>query len=906
MAFEPKVTLNEFPDAPAGLIYFNDSSIVLYHSSSDGAVYRSQDDGASWKDLKLGEKDMIKTVIQHPYDNDRAYALTITGKSNYVTVDKGENWKQFEIPHITGLHIEPFGFHAEKPDYILLSTLVCPDDDPTSPECAPEYFYTKDSFKNTEKLITAHQCKFARSTKAFTEGDSDTVICSVIPGGDSDNTLGSPILGRQLAISDNFFKDRHYATFGKGDDDEKKKQDPVSGVVGFGVTSKFFIGAVAASDANHNKGDEVRLVVSKDLKTWTQAKFSDESLIKENSFTVLESSDTSLHIDVLTSPETETGTFYTSNSDGTYFTKSLEHTERNFQGLVDIEKIEGIDGIIIANVVDEWNQRKLKQVRSKISYNDGRTWHYLSPESCQDGDEENCGLNLHSVMDHRNLGRIFSSPAPGIIAGIGNTGKKLTDYEDGDFYISQDSGLTWHRAQAHAQLYEFGDQGNVIVSAFDEGATDKISYSLDRGKNWKEVSIGDKKLRPKFLFTTPDATSLKFILMGKSQADRSTFLSAAIDFTDVYDKKCKFNEGKDDDFEKWYARYNASGSPNCLMGHKQYFWRKKESSQCYVGDLYHEQHASKEDCTCQPEDYECDDRFVREGEKCVPTPEYAKELTNCKEGTKYKRPSGLRLVPGNTCKKDGGVELDKEVEAECGKDELVNGSGEISHTTFEVDGIIRDYFYLKAEDSGSDETIVLRTNRNKVYVTHDQGGKWEPVMEGEEEFIGMYPHPYFSNYVYLITLSGSIHYSDDRAHTFKSFEQPIKPNSVSEPLLGFHPKHPEWLLYNGEEGCENLLSPKCQLVTYYTQNNGEIWQKLIENSKQCRFVGGLKESTDENLIFCNKGYLEGDATKLKLVSSSNFFTEETTHFSDVIGYAHEREFLVAAMVGLMEDKKFDR
>jgi hypothetical protein len=884
-AFEPKVSESELSNAPKNIVYFNDSSVILYHADGQGQLFRSEDDGGSWKEVKVDGP--VNSLIPHPFDDNRAFAIT-TGKKHYATVDKGKNWKEFEIPHITGLHVVPFAFHAEEPDYILLSAMVCPNDDIASPKCAPKYFYTTDSFKNTKELVDAHDCQFARSAKGFESGEKDTVVCMINP---RDNTLGSVISERRLAISHDFFKSRDYVKLnGQGDNDE------ITGVVGFGAISKFFLCTVATSRENHRTGDAVKLIVSKDLEKWEQVRFSDERSISENAYTVLESSDTSLHVDVLTDPESSTGTFYTSNSDGTYFIKSLEHTNRNRLGLVDMEKIEGIDGVLIANVVDNPSSGhgEPRRVRSKISYDDGRNWNYLQTDFCK-GDDD-CGLNVHSVVDHRNIGRIFSSPAPGIIAGIGNIGRELTDYNDGELYISRDSGLNWHKSRPHAALYEFGDHGNVIVAA-DEGTPESVSYSLD-GESWQDVKL-KHSLRPKFLFTTPDSTSLKFVLVGQSTDDQRKFVSVAIDLTGVYDKKCEFKSDGSGDFEKWYARYNSKGEPNCLMGHKQYFWRKKANAKCYVGDLYHEQHASEENCKCAAYDYECDERFMRKNEACIPTPEYAKELSNCKEGTKYKRPSGYRLIPGNTCDKKDGVVLDEEVEVECGKDGLYFSNGNITHRPFELGGTIRDYFYLKAENGDSDETIILRNNHHQVFVTHDQGGEWQQVLK-DEEFIGMYPHPHYPNNVYLITPHGKIYYSVDRAHSFDSFQAPASLNTIGMPLFSFHPKHPDWLLYVGEEGCTNHFSPNCKLTTYYTQDNGRKWNKLQEDCKQCRFVGGLKEPTDDNLIFCTKGYVQGGETKLKLVSSTNFFTEETTHFDDVIGYAHEQEFVVAATVCVYE------
>lgn len=63
-----------------------------------------------------------------------------------------------------------------------------------------------------------------------------------------------------------------------------------------------------------------------------------------------------------------------------------------------------------------------------------------------------------------------------------------------------------------------------------------------------------------------------------------------------------------------------------------------------------------------------DFNFIRDGDECVPAgpePIPAGVCEGERENEKYMGSSGYRLVPGNTCEKDGGVVMDRPVEKPC-------------------------------------------------------------------------------------------------------------------------------------------------------------------------------------------------------------------------------------------------
>lgn len=172
-------------------------------------------------------------------------------------------------------------------------------------------------------------------------------------------------------------------------------------------------------------------------------------------------------------------------------------------------------------------------------------------------------------------------------------------YDDCDTFISHDAGVSWHMAFADAAKYEFGDQGSIIVAVNDEEPTDTIKYSWDAGRTWTEYKLGIT-LRALLLTTVPDSTSQKFLLLGSmSRKDAGTdgrHATVFLDFAPVRKRQCD-----DNDMEKWYAR---PAGEECLMGHKQWYRRKKIGADCYVGHKFEDPVGQEDNCPCGDIDFE--------------------------------------------------------------------------------------------------------------------------------------------------------------------------------------------------------------------------------------------------------------------------------------------------------------
>jgi len=68
------------------------------------------------------------------------------------------------------------------------------------------------------------------------------------------------------------------------------------------------------------------------------------------------------------------GNILKSNSNGTYFGLSIENVNRDERGFVDFEKMIGLDGIALINVVANPDEAKVtgnKDLQTRITHNDG-------------------------------------------------------------------------------------------------------------------------------------------------------------------------------------------------------------------------------------------------------------------------------------------------------------------------------------------------------------------------------------------------------------------------------------------------------------------------------------------------------------------------------------------------------
>ncbi|KAF7535712.1 hypothetical protein G7Z17_g13159 [Cylindrodendrum hubeiense] len=903
----PGLSVTPLEHPPVNINYFEDSDVIIFHNVEERSIYRSDNAGAGWGPVGGIPEGVAALLVMHPFESKTAFVLT-TDSKHYKTTDQGKSWTEFKSGSLpSAFQPEILVFHAGDPNRIIFNGMNC-----DGIFCDEEATYTLDGFKSVKQLRPSTAgCWWAKSTEGFTTGQKDLdesrTMCIIA------DQLSFFKEDQRLYISDSFFslKDGTYQQF----EPNMNTNKGVSGVVNLATVKKFIL--VATTSPN---SDEMALYVTDDTLRWHRAMFpTDDShdhshQINQEAYTVLESTDYSLQVDVMTShPSNPMGVIFTSNSNGTFFTENVPYTNRNTRGHVDFEKISGIQGIFLVNVVengkevDEKGAEKI--VVTKMTFDDGRTF-----EAIKSGKDT---IHLHSVTQLDNVGRIYSSPAPGLIMGNGNTGKSLSSFEDSNLFVSDDAGVTWTKALDGPHKYEFGDSGSILIAIKDTTKEDvkEFSYSLNHGEKWEPVPLPDGlAIKPDLLTTTQDSTSPKFLLLGEK--DRTYYL-ISIDFSTLGKSKC----GKKD-MEDWFARVDDDGKPTCVMGHKQTYDRRKKAADCFVNSDFKDPVSKTEDCECTDADFECDYNFQRDPEDqgvCkqagpIPIPE-----GSCEKGAegKFMGSSGWRLIPGNTCKRKKGSQKDDETERSCsdgggsggsgGDDDKTPGapaSGEVGHKKVEFGSEFNDFqkFYLDRGDSsaGTDETVIVRPiNTGDMKVDHlwrttDHGKTWKPILE-KEKIMGIYPHDYYKDVIFFTTSDETVIYTIDRGQSFHNFKAPSKVSSKHHPL-NFHPDKKDWIVWVGET-CDNVSGNKeCFIEASISTDRGDNWRTMLRYVERCEFTGhSAYKFRPLKQIVCLAKQKENNDAPNTIASSDDFFDEDKTFFNgSIINFATMSEFILIA------------
>lgn len=320
--------------------------------------------------------------------------------------------------------------------------------------------------------------------------------------------------------------------------------------------------------------------MSLDGATFSPAHFPAGFDLPPEAFTIMESLNSIwIHVSTNTHHGSEYGHIFTSNSNGSYYVMSLENANRNEVGIVDFEKMQGIEGIAIANRVSnpgEANVGNPKRLETVMTADAGSRWIPLTPpEKDSNGKKydckgNDCHLHLHCYSERKNARDLFSlSSAVGLMVGVGNVGNQLQPYNQGDMFLTRDAGKSWTEIQKGTHLWEFADQGALLMLVDDKEPTNEVKYTTNEGKTWKTYKFADKSERIKVddIITQPDGTSQKYVIFGEERRSGKT-VAYHIDFSAVQPTKCKLdlNNPENDDFELW--------SPEDTRGEKCLFGRE--------------------------------------------------------------------------------------------------------------------------------------------------------------------------------------------------------------------------------------------------------------------------------------------------------------------------------------------
>jgi len=673
-------------DSPLDDIQWADSQTVFVLSEL-GVLYRSVDGGKAWTNqaTKLHSANTnpaVRSMHISKADPNKIFLIG-HGKENWASDDMGNKYSA-----TAELDLYEVRLHPVQSNWILGASMSpgCQNDPKT--DCYKVLYLSKDFGQTWEhKTDYIVQFDWAPSKKAV-KGPKTRLHADVLanpyknpePEHDDDlvyATVHTLKHGNQIfGVWD---KNIHFFQTWDYFHTQPKMVIQYGNRFLFGEHQYLFVAAV-----NPNHETEVSLQVSTDQgvdKVFKTAVLPVE--LTEHSYTILDTSEGTVFLHVNHAPfdqNAPTGHVYISDWSGTSYSLSLPYNHRSADGKCDFEKVEGLEGIYLANFIDDsdvgkdgqvkenWDEtqsggstgagRKKLKAKTVITFDKGGIWSYLEPPAvdihgkapCANHGGKDCHLHLHGITDL--YGPFYSSAtATGLIMATGTVGSFLQESSDQiNTYLSRDAGLTWFEVAKGSHIYEFGDHGGLIVMAYDEGSTDSVMYSWDQGISWKTLKISDTPIQVENIIIEPEAVSTHFVVYGWQ--DDSVGVMIYIDFAELHEMRtCSGHDAADSassDYETWSPSDGRLGG-KCLMGHRVSYTRRKRASQCFNPED-HEREQFIENCPCTAEDFECDYGYKRkiEGGECVPDPD-AKPLPAEKCHDFYYVSKGYRRVSGDTC-----------------------------------------------------------------------------------------------------------------------------------------------------------------------------------------------------------------------------------------------------------------
>ncbi|BAO38498.1 vacuolar protein sorting/targeting protein PEP1 [Kluyveromyces marxianus DMKU3-1042] len=643
-----KVSENKFSAAFKSYQYFDtfsQESILVRTDKNE--VYASHDGGAHFRKVETDGEDILE-INFNPFFNTSAY-LFGKNKNLYSTADRAVTFSTTKLPEGRQLGF-PLSFHAKDPKtFIYYGGENC--DSFFDPKCHAVAYITKDGGQSFDRLLEgALSCEFIESAVSNPRVENG-ITCLV-----KDKSSGK----RNFVTSSDYFKTQTVL---------------YPDALGFMTTGDYLVVAVPHGERQLRAYftvdgvDYSEAILPKDLESYEQ-----------KAFTILGSQEGAIFMHMTTNlhKNQEFGALLKSNTEGTSFVILERAVNRNYLGFVDFEKIQGIEGIILVNVVsnvaeivDSDNAQTEKKIKTKITFNDGADWTYIKPPSvdsegkkfkCNPKNLEKCSLNLHGFTERKDVRDTYSSrSALGYMFALGNVGEYLMPRNEASTFLTKDGGVTWTEVKKGAYQWEYGDHGSVLVLVKDDEPTDTISYSLDGGSSWNEYKFTTDKILVSDLVTVPQDSAMRFLLIGTTvNVHGKETKTYTVDFTDTFKRQCEFSKDNLKDFE--YISLSHPKSNECLFGHKAQYLRKT-SKDCYIGMApLKESFNIITNCSCTRNDYECDYNYRRVSDgtcKLIDGTSPADPEDICKKDNnliEYFEPTGYRKVPLSTC--NGGLRLD--------------------------------------------------------------------------------------------------------------------------------------------------------------------------------------------------------------------------------------------------------
>ncbi|KAJ2614366.1 vacuolar protein sorting/targeting protein PEP1 [Coemansia sp. RSA 1365] len=898
---------------PHIMAFPNTTSFIMMTSARE--LFRTDDEGARWLPVDLGIKTGKPVFLaEHRYDAQRAFVYT-EDDVMLATRDRGASWTRLQVPGSANrLHIRPLlDFHPTNADWLLfVGGTECPG-------CHSEIWVSRDNGEHWNCITThATKCAFARSNE-FTKLPDAAVVCLNYrrTGGGNDEQDHQAARGGANVIEVRVF-DRPF-------DSVDFRLLPVpdaehSEIAEFHMYSRFMVFACVhhALDDTGRASAELRLLVSDDGHTMHAARFPPGTNLRPEGFTLLPAHAGTILIDVEGAPNTGDpewgtgwGTLFASNANGTHFHRVLDHTNRNRMGVVDVERVDGLHGMMVANRVVNTEALGLPGVRKRLrtvaSWDDGRSWHPLTPPDATTDDCPDCSLNLYSHSALIGASELFSvSSAPGALIAVGSVGPHLGRLGTSHTYFSRDGGRSWVEASESVSRYAFADHGSILLLVDPASPTDEVRYSSDGGRLWQTYRFEtDGSLM--FVERMIGGAGQQVLLIGRQVLssggmDLAHTQIVSVDFSKLHDRQCvrDTRDHSQSDFELWTPRWgiDVSGrdAPICVLGAETAYWRRKPTAACFVGDEFVPGQTRTTPCKCSLQDFECDEGFwLNDYGQCLLDGPDPYQPADCREGSTYKGRSGYRRNSMSQCV--GGKDLAEPIDRICGR------TGGISTAVRVLDSPVADLQFFK-----NSPHVMVRTTANRVFVSLNEGARWEPLpaldLKGSkssvtDQFATIVRQPYFDDYAYFVPRTGTVAlYTDDEARTTRILHLPGPPAHLYQPVLRFHPDYPEWLIYLAQpnEHCTHVDAHSCRVEAFLSRDHGAHWNTLAAQlgPAGCVFLrtNRLRKS-HSNTVVCvrHPGASEGGAD---VVVSENWFRSETVLVRNATDFAAIGEFLLVS------------
>ncbi|KAK9806438.1 hypothetical protein WJX73_007437 [Symbiochloris irregularis] len=324
-----------------------------------------------------------------------------------------------------------------------------------------------------------------------------------------------------------------------------------------------------------------------------------------------------------------------------------------------------------------------KYVQTRVSYNGGAHWNLLNKPSqfnhpqcdlCthQAGagryGNYTCQLHLHGPSswasgEGKLPGLHTHWTAPGLVMAVGSVGEYLSFARDYTCtYLSRDGGETWTDIDTRATVFEFGDQGGILIKAShqSEESTDTVEFSLDQGSCWHSVKLSEA-IDVIGIRVEPTAASHIFLVHGEAcfkdddhpnctHTDVGTRPPGKLFSLDL--QHIVGNEWKtcgDDAYEQ----FSYPTPDRCLMGRNLTAERRKADAACFNGRDWSPK-GWDTPCNCSMIDTQCDYGYnlhYRNGSwVCLPEPGFNPQACPLIHDHTYTvSETGLRLLGGDSC-----------------------------------------------------------------------------------------------------------------------------------------------------------------------------------------------------------------------------------------------------------------